>query len=337
MYLSGSISILQGLRLTTEKVAERFDEGPFLFYQGSSLSESLINDSVLSRLQNNSTYCRLLSADLFLGDGESISTYLLSIENPLPNIKIDLSGLSEKEAWIGKNLFSRIQAFNISLSHGSNLSFVFQGRIINLTYEETYPSTLLPDDWVLVAKETLFSMNPIMERNYSFLLVRENSQDFETLSTLGLKSVPTASAIKFIEKGIYQAEGDLWGIVLSSGFIIAILIFSVMSLELRYKREEIKILKQLGASPTFLLALFLSQASYLSLFGSSLGIAMAIVAIHALASISSLFGYATFISPLTSIESVLLPLSFSLLFTLLGAFVPSLLSAKARTKEGFPF
>ena len=138
----------------------------------------------------------------------------------------------------------------------------------------------------------------------------------------------SVSIVEFFELGFYQVEGNLWGVVISSAFIIVILVYNIMRIETQYRTPDIKIIKYLGASPKIILYVFLSQALFISCIGAVLGLALGIIAANAIVSSSQLLGFTSVLVPRITLYVIGLPLIMALFVGLIGGFFPAYRASK---------
>jgi len=331
MYLTGTIGLVGGLNVGTTKLSSRVKQGPFLVYE-NSLDDSFIPLSTVNELTGNFTPYRVTEAELIINDTSILRTYVLSSKN----ITEQLVGISGNFSILGADVLNIISSANITLGPYSNLTLVSPESTLNVTYNGTYSkSTIFQNDWIIVTNITILTLKPELENGYSFLVIpQDNVFDIEYLESRGYKAVQTASFLKFFEHGINQIEGDLWGIIVTSAIVITILVYSIMSIEVQYKTEDIRILRYLGGSRKLVMMVFVLKSFFISLLGGALGVALGVVAMNAITSFSPLIGYNTLVIPQATWLSVALPFFVALLFGLIGGLLPAYKASRLDIKRG---
>ena len=134
--------------------------------------------------------------------------------------------------------------------------------------------------------------------------------------------------VGFFELGIYQVEQDLWGIVLMSGLMTALLVYCIIAIETEYYAPTIKILRGMGANRNFVIQIFIFKALFITFVGGILGVVLGFCAANAISSISSLLGVASFISPVAEFSSIGLPIIITIISGLVGGIWPAIKASR---------
>lgn len=134
--------------------------------------------------------------------------------------------------------------------------------------------------------------------------------------------------IGFFEKGIYQVEEDLWTIILITGLVTSLLVYCIISIETEYNAPTIKTLRGVGATRAFVVKIFIMKSIFITLVGGILGVSLGYCTASAISSFSSVMGVATFVTPVASFDSIVLPICISVFSGLIGGFWPAVRATK---------
>ena len=301
-----------------------------MIYSDEDLSRSFIDQNSLDQL-NDYVGVKFINANVISMGLRYNDTYIASIHDPHDRMGLDFPNeTSANNALIG-NITERVlndAGFDTSLGAKLNLENNYNSININLT--SLYPTNLIfPNDWIITSNTILESLSPDLANNYSFIIVFEDNevvQDF--VRDNDLMSKPTTSAVSFFEAGIYQVEGNLWSIVLTTGIIVILLVYSIMSIEIQYHEPTIKNLRGLGAKKRVIIGIFTLKAVLITVTGGIIGIALGICIANGVVSLSSLAGINTIIVPLVTSSSLMQPLALSLVAGLVGGLIPSFKASK---------
>lgn len=335
MYVTGTTAMMAGLDTGTDALAARVREGPYLAYEGNSLGESRVPLSVLSQIEGNRTLCWCSPVDVEIDSVHVASTYAVTCNDTSGMIKPDIASFSGTELWMGYRLKERAEAMNITLQKGDEVVLDLPQGNLSVEYQRTYSfGYIFSTDWVLVSENATPPIGP-GQGFASFLLIpKENTDDLERLRGEGLTLIPTTGTVAFFQGGIDQVESTLYVISMSTSVVIAVLVASLMSVEVHYRKNDIEILRQIGGSPSLITGIFALQTLYVSVFGGLLGITLGYVITSSITSFSPLLGYASFIVPQATIGSVLVPFLLALAFGLIGGLPVAALAARKLKKEG---
>ncbi|MCK5024938.1 MAG: hypothetical protein KAR56_04910, partial [Thermoplasmata archaeon] len=267
-YLAGTTAMVGGLHDTTENLASSFDQGPVLVYTDEDFAISNIDGNLLP--VENTTFAAFTFANVtFLDDkGHSAeNVYVVSIYDPLDTLGLNMTNeSSNNDVWMGSELSQNLVdvGFNIVQSQPYY-------RLINDTYSvrisldnEYSPGSIFPDDWLIVPRNTMNDLRPDMAGNYSFIMIIDSEIPLEDqpCCTSHTETRQTSSVVGFFERGIYQVEQDLWGIILMSGLMTALLVYCIIAIETEYYAPTIKILRGMGANRTFVIKIFIYKALF---------------------------------------------------------------------------
>ncbi len=335
MYLNGTTAMVEGLEAGTLGLTARVEQGPYLIYEGGSLLTSSIDDNVLDKLDGDAASCSFSEVSVLSSDIPVDETHMVACDDPEDVLELDLRNLSAGDIWLGETIRDRLQDLNLSAYIGAQVVLERQSENETKIVRSILRGTVFSEDWVLVHPQTFFNLTQGSFEDYSFILVPvENSEDISRLESEGYEAIPTTGTIKFFQTGLAQVENDLWGIVFSSALVITILVFSLLGIEVKYREQDIKIMSQIGAGSALIMGVFLTQALFISAFGALLGVSMGVVATSFISSWSSLFGYASFVTPQMTFNSVVVPILTAIIFGLIGGIFPSYLASRTRRRRG---
>ena len=333
-YLAGTTAMVGGLHDTTENLASSFDQGPVLVYTDEDFAVSNIDGNLLPT--GNTTFVAFTFVNVtFLDDnGHSAENiYVVSIYDPQNTLGLNMTNESiNNDVWMGSKLSQNLgeTGFNIVQSQpyyrliNGNNSFR-----ISLHNEYT-PGSIFPDDWLIIPRANMDQLRPEMEGNYSFIMIIDSEILLENqlCYTSDTESRQTSSVVGFFEIGIYQVEQDLWGIILMSGLMTALLVYCIIAIETEYYAPTIKILRGMGANRSFVIQIFIYKALFITIVGGILGVAMGMCAAFAISSISSLLGVVSFITPTADLNSVVLPIIIAIMSGLIGGLWPAIKASR---------
>ncbi|MCK4266143.1 MAG: FtsX-like permease family protein, partial [Thermoplasmata archaeon] len=142
---------------------------------------------------------------------------------------------------------------------------------------------------------------------------------------------PTSGVIGYFEKGIYQVEDDLWSIILLTGLIISLLVYCIISIETEYQASTIRILRGIGATRSHVIKIFLLKSVFITFVGGIIGTALGFCAASAVSSISGVLGIMTFVTPVASFDSIVVPIMISVGSGLVGGLWPAIRASRLFT------
>ncbi|MFQ5552692.1 MAG: FtsX-like permease family protein [Thermoplasmata archaeon] len=182
------------------------------------------------------------------------------------------------------------------------------------------PSFGLPETWILLSESDLRQIATWDARRYDLLFI-EGREDAQQLADSGYTVLALASAPDFFEATLREARRLVGGLVGVSAVAIAVVAYSLTSLEIRYRRAETRTLRALGMDGRALGRLYGLQLVFIVAGGTVLGLAGGIVAANGLVSFAPLFGLPTVISPHLTLGGVVVPMAISLAAGLAGGGV----------------
>jgi hypothetical protein len=332
-YLAGTIAMVGGLQDTTSNLAGSFDQGPVLIYTDQDFTSSRIDGALLPG--NDTKFVGFCFASVTLKDfhGRSMEdVFAVSIFDPEDSLGLNMTNESvDSGVWIGNELVRMLAKRSISTS--SNITYMLnQGNLTaNIRLTALYSrGSILPDDWLLIPRATMDQLRPDLAGDYSFLMILESDIPLEDQPFHSIHAVaqPTTGVVGFFEKGIYQVEQGLWGIVLMSGAMTTVLVYCIISIETEYSAPTIKILRGMGASREYVIRIFMMKALFITFVGGILGTAMGFCAANAITSLSSLLKVMTFITPVADFKSIVLPVFISVISGAIGGFWPAMKASR---------
>ncbi|MBI5001003.1 MAG: ABC transporter permease [Euryarchaeota archaeon] len=333
MYLTGTISLVEGLHKTTSDIADRFQQGAILAYRGDALSTSRIPENVLEFLKGPVAAISITEANIHVrGSSALVRSYVASISDPDGIInfsKADAGG------YMGVNLANRFRDLGAPLNQESRL--LLQEGISSTEVQVSAVfggGTLVSSDWLLVEKPTLLALDQSLNGNISVIVLPEGSKaDMELLRAMGFEIQTSMTVVRFFELGIYQIEGCLWAVLLVTSVIVTMLTYSALSIEIGYRQDDIRLLKQIGTPGSMVTGMFIARGGYLSIIGSAIGAAAGFMVANVLVSFTTVIGVTSMILPQASLTSLLFPVIIVLLAGILGAAIPSGIAGRRILKE----
>ncbi len=329
-YLTGTIAIAGGLHYSTEKISSTFDQGPIMIYSNEDLALSFIDGSSLDEFQDY-VGVKFINADVTSMGLQYNDTYIASIHDPHNLMTFDFPNeTSGNNAFIGNIVERDLSHVGFDMSLGAKLNLEHNYNVIDINLTSLYPTNLIfPNDWLIVSGGVVEDLSPDLANNYSFIIVFEDSEVVRNfVNDNDLISKPTTGAVSFFKTGIYQVEGNLWSIVLTTGIIVILLVYSIMSIEIQYHKPTIANLRGLGAKRRVIIGIFTLKAIMITVIGGVIGIALGICVANGVVSLSSLAGINTIIVPLVSFDSLLQPMALSVAAGFIGGLIPSIKASK---------
>ncbi len=313
---------MDGLEEGSVSVLSMIETGPFFAYKGTSshieafpAPEGLEGDFALGRLRE---------ADLQAGNTTlPVRVFSLSAVNMVTE-----DGPSSREAFLSSSTAS-----GLGIDPGTTFSMVKGERKLEFVFGDYLRTHFtLPQSWVLISEEDMKDLFPDVLATYSFVLLDQRNDAFR-LQGGGFTVMSLASAGDFFYLGLEEARRIVIGIVVASSVAIAIIAFSLLSLEVRYRRSEMETLRAIGMDARGFAKLYGLQMAFILVSGSFIGLAMGIVVANGLVSFSPFFGLSTIIRPQVTATGILLPLLSSLAAGLLGGSITILTSVRRLSHE----
>jgi hypothetical protein len=337
MYLTGTISLVGGLHETTAGISSTFQQGPIVAYNGNDLENSRISNSAVDAKGVDCAKVSLAGVRVNPGgSGIVVSTYAVHAEDPRNILGLPGANLSSGSVIIGKRLSDRFSELGVNLFVGSTLHLSGHSGSVAVAVEAIYVSSILiPPDWMIVSAGDIASLDSGHAGNCSFVVLAEgNEAGRASLQSLGLNTQNSMSVINFFEKGIYQIEGALWGLIGITSVIVGLLVYSTLTIEVGVRKSDIRLLKKMGAGPGRVAGLFVGRGFYLALCGAAAGVAAGCLAANVLISLAAARGLTTLIVPKADLFSIAVPFAIILVAGLAGAAIPSISAAREQMGGG---
>ena len=340
-YLAGTTAMVGGLHDTTETLASGFDQGPVLIYSDEDFAQSQIDGSHMPI--GNTTFVGFTFANVTYLDynGHSAeNVHVVSIYDPHDFLGLNMTNESTNDrVWMGTELRNRLHGsdelgFNIDTTQQYEYILQYGNKSVVIILNNLYSDwAIFPDDWLIIPRERMNQIRPEMAGNYSFMMIVDSDIPLEDqpCCTGDIEIRHTSGVVGFFERGIYQVEQDLWGIILMSGLMTALLVYCIIAIETEYYAPTIKILRGIGADRNFVIQIFMFKALFITLVGGILGVSLGFCAASAISSISSILGVVTFISPTADFNSVVLPVIISLISGIIGGIWPAIKASRMFT------
>lgn len=318
MYSSGAMVLLDGLQEGASSVLSRIETGPFFAYQGGA--GDLKAFPAPSGLQGDLASGRIRDAILRV-DGEATPVRVFSLSNPsLIQVTAPASGTV---------LLHPSKMVELGLAVGENMEIEGEVDPMSLGLAGPLRGVVgLPEEWILLGEEDLLTLFPGAVGLHDFLIL-EKRHDAEALEAEGFTILPLTSAGDFFLQGLEEARRVVLALVTASSVAIAVITFSLISLEVRYRQREIATLRALGMGEGTFSMLYGLQLAFIVASGSVLGMALGIVVANGLVSFAPFFGLTTIIRPQVTSLGLVLPLISSFTAGILGGGA-SLLSTLRR-------
>ena len=239
---------------------------------------------------------------------------------------------TSSQVLMGTQLEDILNSYSVNLGQDVEYTLRYGNESARLTVDGGYASgSIFPDDWLIVPREVISSLRQDFNKSYSFLLLVEIGEGDDEWTIQGTSEKPTSGVVGFFERGIYQVEDDLWTIILITGTVTSLLVYCIISIETEYNASTIRILRGVGATRGYVVKVFLLKSLFITLVGGVLGTALGFCTASAIASVSSVFDVMTFVTPVATLDSVLLPVVISLISGLIGGFWPAVRASKMFT------
>ncbi len=331
-YLAGTSAMVEGLNKTTATIAATFDQGPVLIYSNEDFALSYISGTELP--ENNTEYVAFCFVNVTIRDNsgnEADDIYAVSVFDPGDILGLNMTiESSDSQVLMGTQLQEMLDSYSISTGAMESYWLKYNNQTTYVQIDALYPpGSIFPDDWLLVPRNVINTLKPEMNGNYSFLMIIDSEKSSDEIWNIeGTYAKPTSGVVGFFEKGFYQVEDGLWTIILITGLVTSLLVYCIISIETEYNAPTIKILRGVGATRTFVIKIFILKSLFITLVGGILGTALGYCTASAISSISSVFGVMTFVTPVATLDSIVIPICISLISGLIGGFWPAVRASK---------
>jgi ABC-type antimicrobial peptide transport system permease subunit len=269
-FIIGSFAFANGLGITVQGISDQFISEGALAYQGSDLEASIVDPS---QLLTDHIYASVAICVASINGSERT---FFAVNDTLSTLSQDLIPIP------GEMLSGLVDPLSgqIDLTTGAGY--------VRLYANHTYSSTMFPAYWNLVRWDDLVKLRPEMKFNASFVIFA--SSDSELLSSLrsqGLTVQEMTGILSYFAAGSREVTADLWLIIIPSSCIVALLVFSAMSMEAKDRARDIAILKAMGSNDRQIRGIFFFQALMLSILGAFVGILIGIIVSYGISTSSS--------------------------------------------------
>jgi hypothetical protein len=276
-----ALLLVDGLAVTAADLADRAPSGPVLASSAPSLAASRVDADVRARLVGDHALVHRAPATV---GGEGIvvvavdaSRYadLLAFVPPADVVYLGPDLAASRAISVGDVL---------TVEGSAGTAALRVGRI--LPRDAPFPAT-----WAVVPLPLLVGDAPPFPSEASFLLLAPDAaDDVAMLRAAGYAITPLLAAPAAAEAALLEARSALLGLVALAAAVAALLAYHGLALEVHERRREIATLRHLGAGPGVLRRLFLARALLLATVGGVFGLALGVVAAHAVASFAPLLG-----------------------------------------------
>lgn len=270
-FVVGSFAFANGLGLTVHNITSKFESEGLLVFEGDDISTSLLNES----LYDIST--EYISIGLCTAEANGSYHTLFAVRDPDSLLPQDFNPLSgEMLVGVADPLSGPIMLSSDSIS-------------LELFANRTYSSSLFPSYWHVVQWDDLERLRPEMEGSVSFLIfLTADHALIDSLRSQGLSVKEMTGILGYFSAGSEEVALDLWLIIVPAAFIVAMLVYSVIAMEIKDRSREIAILKAMGASNRQISRIFQFQALLLSVLGGAAGVVIGIIVSYAISTSSSI-------------------------------------------------
>jgi len=331
-YLSGTNAMIDGLHDTTSNIFFFNDTATTEIYTDEDFALSNIGNENIPG--NETGFIGFCFANVTLSEHGRFreNVYAVSLYDSFDILGLNLTNESiQTPVLMGTLLEDMLGEQSISATPGVTYTLSAGNNTAEVQVDALYPpGSIFPDDWLLVPRDVIETLRPEMIGNYSFLLLPDNS-DAELLNMKGTSARPSSGVVGFFEGGIHQVESDLWTIILITGVMISLLVYCIMSIETEYNAPTIRILRGVGATRGYVIGLFILKACFITLIGGILGTALGFCVASGISSVASVLGIVTFVTPVATVNSAVIPVIIAVLSGLVGGFWPAVKASKMFT------
>lgn len=306
-FIVGSFAFTNGLNLTVRNITTKFQSEGAIGYKGDNLSSSLVDLST-THFGNN----RFISVSLCTAEVNNTTSTFFAVDDPHSLLQQDLQPPP------GEMYSARILPLSgqqtISSSYGS----------ITVFANHTYSSSLFPAYWYLLDWDDIAKLRPELEGNASFIIfLTVNDAVRSDMHSQGFHYEEMTGILGYFSGGAAEVTNDLWLIIIPASFIVAMLVYSAISMETKDRAREIAILKAMGASNWQIGRIFMFQAIMLSILGAAVGIVIGIIISYAISTSSSFVIENSLFSLRVTEYSMLIAFLASVAAGILGAIWPT--------------
>jgi FtsX-like permease family len=323
MVLVGALSLADGFANGIASVTDRIGSGPAVYIRGDELLSSEIDATALGNLTGDFVAMRAHPGELD-SEGFTFPVIVVALESYHGGNGSTAYPVGPRDVSLDAGLGARVEARTGPVLPATANLTLFGLRLTDLPIVAPPPSRspLFPDDWVYVRADLMVAMN-VSQGGAVQAIIADAPLPSAEVSSLGLSRLETLGAVGFVRGGVAEVQSSLRILALVIAVIIGLLVYAAMSLEVHARSGEIATLRNLGASPSAVAAIYEAQALVLALAGAILGSALGIVAAHAVVSFAPLLGLPNLVILSPPVAAVGLAFAVALLTAAVGGIVPS--------------
>lgn len=315
-FIIGSFAFANGLSITVENISDRFVSEGALAYQGSDLETSLMDPS---QLVTDHIYA---SIAICIASANGSERTFFAVKDPLSTLGQNFIPMP------GEILSGLVDPLS------GPIDIVTDEGTIRLYANHTYSSSKFPAYWNLMRWGDLVELRPEMETNVSFVIFSSSDDELSSsLRSQGLTTQEMTGILSYFAAGSREVTSDLWLIIAPSSFIIALLVYSAVSMEIKDRARDIAILKAMGSNNRQIREMFFFQALTLSTLGALVGILIGIIVSYGISTASStLISNSVFLLRVTE-SSMMIAFVTTLTAGLLGSVYPIFNAVRQTVRE----
>lgn len=304
-YLVGTMALIDGFG---NSISQNLENMPVLYaiYDGQNILESRV---VWQNRSVRSINCIVCSASIL--SLKNVTTYLFAINDSMGALRdVDLP---YDGAFLG-DYYSRYN--NIS----DNISIAVNGVKYNLRVIGKIKTTIFPSTWIMVSENFLRDVMRLESSVWSMIILdAEAAREF---ASPDLRVQPLYVTKEFVETGVNEVKNALTVLFLSSGVVVALLLYTIMEIEISYSRGDMRVLSNLGAPRPMIMLIFLIRCIAILMIGAVIGTSLGVVLSSLLVSGIKALGMRTSLQPVLTLGGVLYPLITIFVFGVLGGIYP---------------
>ena len=315
-FIIGSFAFTNGLSTTVTNISDKFIGEGLVAYSGQDLTESLID---VGEVQTTAAYAKV---GICTADVNGSARTLFAVDDPRNVIGGDYAP-------------PQGQMYSGEIDPVSGTFYVTTGPgAATLTANVTYSSSVFPAYWDAISWEDLIQLRPDMDGHASFLLFGSADNDLQSsLRSEGLTVQEMTGILAFFSAGTNEVANDLWLIVIPSSCIVALLVYSAISMETSDRARDIAILKSMGANNKQIGGIFLFQAFMLAVIGAFLGIVIGIIVSYAISTSSSVVISNSLFYLRVTESSMLIAFASTVVAGIIGSLFPIIRASRKSVKE----
>jgi ABC-type lipoprotein release transport system permease subunit len=159
-------------------------------------------------------------------------------------------------------------------------------------------SSVVPPEWYVTSPETVEELG-----TEAALVIGDEA-------VAGGQAVPLRSALPFFVAGTGDALRLLGILIVASGLLVGVTVYSVTRISVLDRRETIRVIRSTGGTARAILGVFAIRAGLLSLVGAAVGYAIGVITVSTAVNIAVFAGVPTSLSPRVTMEvaQVLVPI-----------------------------